>query len=169
MLGPLWAPCPRFVTPTDRPIDDASYFGQNATVTVPWKLVFGGVDEATALAVTMVKSVDDQRWVRIFIPGVGVLEGKLADDWLPEEVLKLFGRLADMKGAYRQLAGYPGHRFASVVAILNGEGQVAYFIPLALLFGQTAAVYGFNRVSKLLSVVASRLADLINSPFYDDF
>ena len=37
------------------------------------------------------------------------------------------------------------------------------------MFGQTAAVYGFNRVSKLLFVVASRLADLVISLFYDDF
>ena len=44
-----------------------------------------------------------------------------------------------------------------------------YFIPRALSFGESAAVYGFNRASRFLSTVLSRCGDLVVSSYDDDF
>ena len=44
-----------------------------------------------------------------------------------------------------------------------------FFIPRALLFGEAAAVYGFNRVSRFINVILCRGADLVVTGYYDDF
>ena len=172
VVGPLFIPNPRFVIDQGgkkRPVDDGSVYKQNATISVPWKLQLGGVDEIVAIAITILRCVDGSRKVRIKLPSGVVLEGTLSPEWSLEDVRELVGRLGDMKGAYRQLASYPGHRYASVVTVLNETGELRHFLALALLFGQSGAVFGFNRVSRFLSVLAAVKCDLINSPYYDDF
>ena len=44
-----------------------------------------------------------------------------------------------------------------------------HFISRALLFGQSGAVYGFNRLSKFVTCLATQAASLVVSGFYDDY
>ena len=172
-LGPLFVPMPRFCIDQGgkiRAIDHASLYGQNSTISVPWKLVLGGVDEVAALAATWLKAVKDDRSVTVKLPGGTTLRGRLHESFSLEEARTLVGKLADMEGAFKQLAAFPGHAFARVVAVWDhGKQEVVFFLPDALMFGEAAAVYGFNRTSKFLTVVATRCADLVVSSYYDDF
>ena len=80
------------------------------------------------------------------------------------------GRLAGMTKAYKQLAGKPDHTRAFVIAVYDHElDDVVFFISPTLLFGQTGAVYGFNRVAKFIATVLTKGAGLIVPPYYDDF
>ena len=47
--------------------------------------------------------------------------------------------------------------------------EVKYFLPLTLLFGEVAAVYGFNRPSKLFEKIATRLCLLVCTSYFDDY
>ena len=86
------------------------------------------------------KSCGSDRFINIKLSTGEVLRGKLHHSWTLKEAKKLVGRLADMKSAYRQLAGFPGHLFAAVVAVWDDEiGAPACFLSRALLFGETAA------------------------------
>ena len=80
------------------------------------------------------------------------------------------GRLADMKKAYKQLAGKPAHTKYFVIAVYDPElDDVVFFLSPTLLFGEAAAVYAFNRVAKFITAVLVRGAGLIVSPYYDDW
>ena len=74
-----------------------------------------------------------------------------------------------LRGAYTQLASKPEHAFAAVVSMLNDRMEEVVFIASTLLFGQTSAVYNFNRVSKLLDAIAAKMAMLLTTCYYDDF
>ena len=84
-------------------------------------------------------------------------------------MLTLYGRLLDLKSAYKQLASRPEHAFAAVIATLNEVGEGVFFIARTLLFGETAAVYNCNRISKLIDTIASKLGWLLTTCYYDDF
>ena len=80
------------------------------------------------------------------------------------------GRLADMRSACRQLAAFPGHHLAAVVAAWNDEiGAPSFFISGALLFGEASAAFGLNRVSRFLHPVACKGFVLVVTGYYDDF
>ena len=117
------------------------------------------------------RAVRDDRTVVFQLPDGTFLSGMLNDEWTLEEARSLCGRMADLRKAYRQSAAFPGHHFATVVAAWSEDkGEVVcFFIARALIYGETAAVYGFNRVSRFLAVVASRCADLVLSTYFDDY
>ena len=120
-------------------------------------MTLGGVDEIAAVAAAWSKAIGKDGRVRLRLSNGVVLEGRLHPTWTLAEVKKLMGRLGDMKSAYRQLAGLPGHAFAAVVAAWNDEiGAPAFFLSRALLFGESAAVFGFNRVARFLNMIARR-------------
>ena len=51
---------------------------------------------------------------------------------------------------------------------MTEAGDEVYFIARTLLFGQTSAVYNFNRMSKLIDMMAAKLAMLLTTCYYDD-
>ena len=54
--------------------------------------------------------------------------------------------------------------------VYNPTGQsVSYFISSALMFGSTAAVYAFNRVSRSLWHILAHTLSLWLTVYYDDF
>ena len=62
--------------------------------------------------------------------------------------LEWMGKTLDLAKAYKQLAVLPEHRDLAVVFFKDKEGAPRYYIPNSLMFGSTAAVYAFNRVSR---------------------
>ena len=164
--GPLGLPVPRCLVKNDRAVDDGSIYGQSSTVAPGWKLVLGGLDEVVGLAGAWVRAVVSDRKVLVRLPCGRELAGALARDLTLGEALDLVGRLTDLKGAYKQFAQFPGHAFASVVTAWDPEHEcTVHFISRALLFGQSGAVYGFSRVSKFVTCVATQLASLGFSGF----
>ena len=70
----------------------------------------------------------------------------MSDEWGADAWSNIQGRVADLKSAYKQLAIHPAHAPLSVVAILDPSSQATrFFRAYSLMFGETAAVYGFLR------------------------
>ena len=129
-VGDLFVVIPRFCIlqgGKPRPIDDGSIYGQNSTVSVPWRLTLGGADEVVGISVSWLRAVRDDRTVVFQLPDGTFLSGMLNDEWTLEDARSLCGRMADLRKAYRQLAASPGHHFATVVAAWSeGKGEVVF-------------------------------------------
>eukprot|EP00438_Fugacium_kawagutii_P001998 Skav208915 [mRNA] locus=scaffold787:29327:30871:- [translate_table: standard] len=83
---------------------------------------------------------------------------------------KLLGRTLDLSSAYKQLGAFAGQMWQRVLAVYDPQAKAArYFIASALMFGSTAAVYGFNRVSRSLWHILAHKLKLLHTVYYDDF
>ena len=95
---------------------------------------------------------------------------ELHRDWSEEDWRNLVGRVADLKGAYKQLPVFPGHQAFSVLAVKRPYDQaVMLFETKSLMFGQSAAVYGFLRFSRAIAAIAAVTFNLLVVEFFDDF
>jgi len=103
-----------------RPIDDGLEAQLNSAYTSTIRLDLQDADYVVALA-----------------PELGKTKGQ---GWV--------GKTLDLSKAYKQLPIKPDHRDLAVVFFRDSEGKARYYIPNALMFGSTAAVYAFNRVSR---------------------
>ena len=63
----------------------------------------------------------------------------------------------------------PEHRHLSVIFFHNKEGKPVFYVANSLMFGATAAVYSFNRVSRSLWFLLNRMLVIPCGVFYDDF
>ena len=63
----------------------------------------------------------------IQLPGGALLEGVLHEYFSVDDAKALMGRLADLEGAYKQLASSPAHAFARVVAVWDHLRQEVVF------------------------------------------
>ena len=79
------------------------------------------------------------------------------------------GKCLDLSRAYKQLAILPAHVDLAVCLTHTKDGKAVYYVPNSLMFGSNAAVYAFNRVSRSIHFILSRLLILPMSCFYDDF
>jgi hypothetical protein len=83
---------------------------------------------------------------------------------------ELVGRTGDLSHAYKQIAVLPEHRRFAIVAVVEKEtGETRYFVSWTLLFGESAAVYAFNRVARALQRVCTSLGDLVLVNYFDDY
>ena len=132
-----------------RPIDDALECQLNQAFTSKSYLKLQDIDFVVGFAMKIVESVHqgDQ------IYGSG--------RWL--------GKCFDLSKAYKQMAILPAHRDLAVIYFVDSEGNGRFYIPNSLLFGSTAAVYSFNRVSRSLWFLLNKLLRIPCSVFYDDF
>ena len=110
-----------------RPIDNYSSSLINDTVTVSEKPVTHSIDE------------------------IAILITKLSKAARKKGLLELFGKTADLKSAYRQLAISDESLKFSYLAVYDPtEGKPKLFQQLAVPFGSTKAVYFFLRVARAL-------------------
>ena len=78
--------------------------------------------------------------------------------------------MLDLSDAHKQLAIKPEQAYAAVVAALDeSTNEALFFLAKTLLFGETAAVYGFNGVARLLEKIAVRMANLVCTNYFDDY
>ena len=83
---------------------------------------------------------------------------------------ELAGRVTDLRSAYKQLPLHKDSRRFCVISCVNPTtGKAELFVPSALMFGQTAAVYAFLRFSRALSTIAAKVLKLTTVEFFDDF
>jgi hypothetical protein len=83
--------------------------------------------------------------------------------------LNWVGKTLDLSKAYKQLPIRPSHRDLAVVFFRDKEGKARYYIPNALMFGSTAAVYAFNRVSRSIWFLINVLLKVPSAVYFDDF
>ena len=172
-VGPLWVPARRFgIRQGDRvrPIDNFSEFLVNNAFGAEEKISLHGLDHVVAWSRAMLGSYKESGELSLIDNAGTRWEGWFHETWNKDSWCDLSGRVADLKSAYKQVAVHPAHAALSVIAVTNPDsGKVQLFRALALMFGETAAVYAFLRISRALSSVAAKLLDLIIVEFFDDF
>ena len=132
-----------------RPIDDCLEAQLNFAYTSTSYLKLQDVDYVVGLGMCIADAVS---------------EGKQRDGegtWL--------GKCLDLSKAYKQLAVYPPHRDLAVIFFHLKSGEPQYYVANSLMFGSTAAVYAFNRVSRSLWFLFNKMLVIPSSVFYDDF
>ena len=129
-----------------RPIDNYSSSLVNDTVTVSEKPLLHNVDEIAVLVSRFMKAAKKDR------------------DGL------LFGKMADLKSAYRQLALSDDSLVYSYLAVYDPkENRAKLFRQLAVPSGSTKAVYSFLRVARALWTVVTKGIKVPATNYFDDF
>ena len=171
-LGPRWLPARRFGIQQGkkvRVVDDCSEFMLNAAVGLREKVDLGGLDELICVAKAWYQASGCQE-VRLELSTGEVLQGRRHAAWASPEARRLVARTTDLKSAYKQLAVRPSHRWASVVTVTDpASKKPRYFVPYTLLFGQVAAVMGFNRVARGLRRGAVSVLMCMMTNYFDDY
>ena len=153
-----------------RPIDNFSEFYVNAAFGSETKVGMIGIDHVVSWSRAWLEAVKDDGSVDILDNLGGRWRGILHSSWTIEEWRKLVGRVTDLENAYKQIAVSPKARAFSIIAALDpGSGKVQLFRALSLMFGETAAVYAFLRISRALAAISARLFKLLTVEFFDDF
>ena len=167
----IWLPARRFPVEQSgklRPIDDFSEFGHNMAFGSNEKVSLKSLDTVVAYARAWLEATDDSGQVRVHDTAGKVWTAWLEESW-GRDWSNLVGRVADLKGAYKQLPRHSAHRCFSIVCLRRKNGDVQFFEALSLMFGQTAAVYAFLRFSRAISALANELLCLTCVEFFDDF
>ena len=79
------------------------------------------------------------------------------------------GKCLDLSKAYKQVGILPEHRHLAVIFFTDLEGRPKYYVANSLMFGATAAVYAFNRISRSLWFLLNMMLLIPCGVFYDDF
>ena len=132
-----------------RPIDDCLEAQINHAFTSTSYLKLQDVDYITGMALKVATAVS------------GGLQRFGSGRWL--------GKCLDLSKAYKQMAIAPAHRDLAVIFFHDKEGQPIFYAANALMFGSTAAVYAFNRVSRSLWHLINTMLMVPCGVFYDDF
>jgi len=172
-VGPRWVAARRFGIRQGekiRPIDNFAEFGVNDAFGSSEKVALLSVDHIVSWSRARLECCNEDRKVRLVDNAGTEWNGQLHDSWSVEDWRSIQGRVADLQNAYKQLAVHPSCQSFSVIAAQDpSSGIVKLFEAWALMFGETAAVYGFLRISRALSTIASRIFDLMIVEFFDDF
>jgi hypothetical protein len=153
-----------------RPIDNFAEFMVNDAFGSKEKVTMLGVDHIVSWARAWITSVDDSGWFQICDDLGGVWSGRLHSSWTLDSWRDLMGRVTDLKNAYKQVAAHPAHASFGIIAVQDPQDSVVkLFRAFSLMFGGTAAVYSFLRISRAISTLASRLLHLVVVEFFDDF
>ena len=176
LLGPLWAPARRFPVVQNgavRPVDDFSEPLINSAFGSSEKVQIHNIDQVVAWAriwYDCLKERDGRLCISITDTSGKVWFTYLHEDWTADTWLAVLGRVADLKSAYKQMPRHPADSSFSVIAVQEpSSSQTKFFVALAMMFGQTSAVYAFLRFSRALATIASRLFKLIVVEYFDDF
>ena len=148
-----WGIVPRFILVQGsegklRPIDDCAVCQINAACTTSIRLHLHDSDYISALALSIAEKAK-------------ACGGGDLGHWC--------GKTPDLSKAYKQLPLSPADRDLCVGFYLNEDGLPSYFVPNSLMFGSVAAVYAFNRVSKALWYLITKLLVIPAAVHYDDY
>lgn len=158
-LGKCFLPVRRFeVKQKDKvqPIDDFSAFFHNTCVVCMDKVAVSGVDGIASMVRMWAELIHEgcaksDKAISIKLGSEEILQGKLHPDiWKSS----LAGTCVDLESEYKQLVVAPKHSSFSVLSLQNMKtGNFEFFEALALPFGASAAVHGFNRAAQAYFMV----------------
>ena len=132
-----------------RPIDDCLEAQLNHAFTVTSYLKLQDIDYITGLALKIAERLTQKG------------EGPGIEPWL--------GKCLDLSKAYKQMGIHPSNRHLAVIFSHGQDGAPKFFVANSLMFGASAAVYSFNRVSRSLWFLLNRMFCIPCGVFYDDF
>lgn len=132
-----------------RPIDDCLEAQLNQAYTSTSYLKLQDVDYITGLALKISEAV------------VAGRQKEGSGQWM--------GKCLDLSKAYKQLGVLPQHRYLAVVFYHDSEGSPKFYVANSLMFGATAAVYSFNRVSRSLWWLMNRMLLIPCGVYFDDY
>ena len=168
-----WIASPRFGVRQSnkiRPIDNFSIHGQNTTVSANETIPLGGVDAIMCLAKWAVGSVSEDRTIRVPDGKGSWLEGVLHPGWSTDSARTIMGQCIDLKAAYKEVPRDSQDAAISVIATWNPfNSSVELYESIALPFGSTGSVFGFNRFSYALRKILIRMFACLVTSFFDDF
>ena len=75
----------------------------------------------------------------------------------------------DLAKAYKQLPVASCHRDLAVIMVEEEDGSHSFYLSNSLMFGSTSAVFAFNRVSRSIWWLLTKVLHIPCSHFYDDF
>ena len=132
-----------------RPIDDCLEAQLNRGFTSTSHLQLQDVDYIASLALKIATAVSEgqQRF------GSGVWKGKCLD----------------LSKAYKQMGIHPDDRHLAVIYFEAADGSPRFYVSNSLMFGSTAAVYSFNRVSRSIWWLFNKMLHIPCGVFYDDY
>jgi hypothetical protein len=132
-----------------RPIDDCLEAQLNMGFTSTSYLKLQDVDYIASLALRIAEAVStgQQRY------GSGEWKGKCLD----------------LSKAYKQMGIHPSDRHLAVVYFAGEDGRPRFYVANSLMFGSTAAVYSFNRVSRSIWWLFNKMLMIPCGVFYDDY
>ena len=132
-----------------RPIDDACQSQTNAAYSATIKLELHNADYIACIALLIAKKIKggEQRF------GSG--------EWT--------GKCLDLTKAYKQIALHPSHRDLCVTYFKGADGKDRFYLPNSLMFGASAAVFGFIRVSRCLHFLINKVLKVPSAVYFDDF
>eukprot|EP00435_Cladocopium_sp_Y103_P068295 s649_g31.t1 len=78
------------------------------------------------------------------------------------------GKTLDLSKAYKQLPVLPAHRDLAVVHFKDEAKRPVFYVPNALMFGSTAAVYAFNRVSRSIWFLINKVMKVPSAVYFGD-
>ena len=150
-----------------RLIDDALASGLNSAYGTSNKLTLFDVDTLVSMVVQVAKAF--QRPQSPLSTSMGEeIPLNVSPAWTkPYEVL---GRTLDLQSAYKQIGPFMPDLWNRVIMVYDPESKgPRYFISSALMFGSTAAVYAFNRMSRSLWHILTHILTLWTTVYYDNF
>lgn len=150
-----------------RLIDDALASGLNSAYGTSNKLTLFDIDTLAALTLQVAKAIQQRSG------SIACSEGssfKLNISGLWKQPLRVLGRTLDLQSAYKQVGPCMDDIWNRVIMVFDPkESCPKYFVSSALMFGATAAVYAFNRISKSIWHILTHLLSLWMTVYYDDF
>eukprot|EP00435_Cladocopium_sp_Y103_P034014 s1060_g8.t1 len=79
------------------------------------------------------------------------------------------GKTLDLSKVYKQLPVLPAHSDLAVVHFKDEAKRPVFYVPNALMFGSTAAVYAFNRVSRSIWFLINKFMKVPLAVYFDDY
>eukprot|EP00435_Cladocopium_sp_Y103_P068987 s708_g32.t1 len=148
-------------------IDDALASGLNSAFGTSNKLTLFDIDTLVAMVLQSARAIQMQSGSLLSPEGAKV-DISVSSLW--SKPLKLCGRTLDLQSAYKPAGPYMDDLWNRIIMVYDPNTDCArYFVSSALMFGSTAAVYAFNRISRSLWHIMSQLLSLWMAVYHDDF
>ena len=151
-----------------RMIDDCTASGMNATFAATNKLVLLDVDALGAMILCAMKAVQCDSKTRITLGNGEHVFLQASQDW--GKSLNLLGRTLDLESAYKQVGAFVDELWNRIIVVFDPHStRPAFFVATALMFGSSASVYAFNRISRSLWHIQTAMFNVWSTNFYDDY
>eukprot|EP00434_Breviolum_minutum_P045097 symbB.v1.2.040360.t1/scaffold7170.1/size12902/1 len=142
--------------------------GMNAAFAATNKLVLLDVDALAAMILCAMKAVQCDTKTRVTLGNGDHVFLQESQDW--GKSLNLLGRTLDLESAYKQVGAFVDELWNRIIVVFDPHrAKPAFFVATALMFGSSASVYAFNRISRFLWHIQMAMFNIWSTNFYDDY